>query len=112
MTAPLVHIATLERSAHPQPAAVLQQTGDNTNLNRRFSDPRPGLSSKRHDSEKTENSDPDTVPSMLQVDSSVHGLGVWTGLCQVLDKMEPTPSPDEGWVDAGWRVLFNRLGAA
>ena len=40
MTAPLVHIKKLESRSCARPEAVLQQTGDNVNLTRRFSDVR------------------------------------------------------------------------
>ena len=40
MTAPLVHIKKLEKSSQTKPNSVLQQTGDNIDLNRRFSDAR------------------------------------------------------------------------
>ena len=46
MTAPLVHIKKLERGSQPRPNAVLQQTGDNIDLNRRFSDARASLAQR------------------------------------------------------------------
>ena len=46
MTAPLVHIKKLDTSAQPRPGAVLQQTGDNIDVNRRFSDARSNLAQR------------------------------------------------------------------
>ena len=46
MTAPLVHIRKLENKSCPRPETVLQQTGDNVNLTRRFSDIRVNIAKR------------------------------------------------------------------
>merc|ERR1711892_942193 len=94
MTAPLVHIKKLERSSQARPNAVLQQTGDNIDLNRRFSDARVNLAQRRQSDKVDNNAEShNDIPNMLEA----------------LDKVEPGPLPDESWTDAGWRVMFNRL---
>merc|ERR1712123_78464 len=74
MTAPLVHIKKLERSSQARPNAVLQQTGDNIDLNRRFSDARVNLAQRRQSDKVDNNAEShNDIPNMLEA----------------LDKVEP-----------------------
>ena len=85
MTAPLVHINSLETKACP--GSVLQSTGDNVNISRRFSDLGQNIVVKGRPVRRTE----------MELEDN-HNL---PGFLQALDKVDqssiPNGEPGERW---------------
>ena len=113
MTAPLVHIKKLEKKRPAE--AVLQKTGDNVNLTRRFSEVNlvHQSTTKRLRSKKMftiYNFNPfcRRTSEKAEFSNNYHDQGL-PNILEVLDKVDHSPIADEGYADACWRIFFNKM---